>query len=198
MAKVTAMRVMATMAPFSLRWEPLFIRCSQKAMALPNHTIGCGSRAGSPKIRSSNQPKSKGNMAIRLIIAKYLVDTVYIHILSYMVSQLVILFLLEVGKTLYWTCSRSLIPEQIFDDGRIVEEAVDIGADAMIGLEDGLVSIADTLMDLIALAWLTIELEGDLAGGLLGIHRSVDGQNSKTWQTRNIAFNPFRVFDDLS
>ena len=56
-------RPTAHKAPFSIRWLPLFNRCSPLAIILPNPTIGCGSHEGSPNKRSSNQPINRGNMA---------------------------------------------------------------------------------------------------------------------------------------
>ena len=85
----------------------------------------------------------------------------------------------------------------MFYDGGVVEETVDIRPDAMVGLHDGLVGVADALMYLIALACLPIELEADLPRGLLGRHRSADGQESKSWQTADAALDALWVVDRL-
>ena len=90
--KTSRMRITAIKAPFSFRWEPLFIRCSQKAMALPNQTIGCGSLVGSPNSRSSSQPI---NNDIGLVIGQYLIESLHVQMTTDMISQFIVLLLLE-------------------------------------------------------------------------------------------------------
>ena len=51
---------------------------------------------------------------------------------------------------------------------------MNVGADAMIGLQNGLVSIADALMNLVALTHMAFESEGDLLSGLLMSHGRMD------------------------
>ncbi len=75
---------------------------------------------------------------------------------------------------------------------------MNVGADAVVCLQDGLVGIADTLMDFIPLTFLPFELERHLTGGLLRSHRGMDGQQSKTRQTLDVTLNAIRVFDGLS
>ena len=91
-----------------------------------------------------------------------------------------------------------MLAEQVFNDGSIVEEAVDVGANAVVGLQDGLVGIADPLVNLVALALLTIELECHLLGGLLLRHRGVDRQQTQARQTGDGALDAFGVVDRLS
>ena len=103
-------------------------------------------------------------------------------------SQFVVLFVLEglqiMGTVLmtsrFASITRTIpvILQQVFYDGRIIKEPVDVGADAVVSLQDGLVGIADTLMNLVTLTRLTIKIERHLTRGLLGRHRSVDGQES--------------------
>ena len=64
----------------------------------------------------------------------------------------------------------------MLNDGGIIEEAVNVCAYAMVCLENGVIGIADTLMNLVALTLLTIELERHLTSGLLLRHRGVDRQ----------------------
>ena len=52
---------------------------------------------------------------------------------------------------------------------------MNIGADTMGGLQDGLVCITNALMNLIALTRLTFELEGNLSGGFLRGYGCMDG-----------------------
>ena len=103
-----------------------------------------------------------------------LVNSFHIHILAHMLSKLVVLLFLKVGIALYRSSANGFFFQQIFGDGCIVEKTVDIGADAMVGLKDGFLCITDALMNLVALTRMTFELEGNLLGGLLGRHGSVD------------------------
>ena len=119
--------------------------------------------------------------------------------LAHMVSKFVVLFLFKVGIALHFAfCIFNFeFLQNMFYDGGIVEEAVDVCPDAMVGLHDGLVGVADSLMYLIALACLPIELEADLPRGLLGRHRGADGQESKSWQTADATLNALGVVDRL-
>ena len=135
-----------------------------------------------------------------IIASQDLIDAFHIDILADMSSQLVVLLVLESGDTLS-VQRRPLnrkMAQQLLNDGGIVEEAVNVGADAMGCLEDGLVSITDTLMNLVALTLLTIEQERHLTGGLLLRHRGVDGQQTQTRQTADAALDTFGVVDSLS
>ena len=119
--------------------------------------------------------------------------------LAHMVSKFVILFLFKVGIALHFAfCIFNFeFLQNMFYDGGIVEEAVDVCSNAMVGLHDGLVGVADALMYLIALACLSVELEADLPRGLLGRHRSADGQESKSWQAADATLNAIGVVDRL-
>ena len=75
---------------------------------------------------------------------------------------------------------------------------MNIGTDAMVGFQNGLVGIADALMYLVALTRLSVELEGNLTSSLLGSHRGVDGQQTETRQGRNVALDAIGVVDGLS
>ena len=92
-------------------------------------------------------------------------------------GKLVVLLIFKIGITLgaqRGTLSH-MLAQHVLNDRRVVEESVNVGADAMVSLEDSLVSIADTLMNLVAAALLSIELEGDLASGLLCCDGRMDG-----------------------
>ena len=73
-----------------------------------------------------------------------------------------------------------------------------IGADAMVGLQDSLSSITDALMNLIALTLVTFEQKRYLLSGLLRRHRGMNGQQAKTWQTRDTALDAIWVFNRLT
>ena len=75
---------------------------------------------------------------------------------------------------------------------------MNVGADAMIGLQNGLVGIADALMNLVALARLALELESDLLGGLLRGHGCMDRQQAKAWQAGDRTLNAVGIADGLS
>ena len=75
---------------------------------------------------------------------------------------------------------------------------MNVGADAMIGLQNRLVGIADALMNLIALTCLTFELEGNLLGSLLMGHDCMDRQKAETWQAGDNTLNAVGVADGLS
>ena len=135
-----------------------------------------------------------------IIAGQDLIDAFHIYVLADMSSQLVVLLVFEISEALgaqRGTLSH-MFAQQVLNDGCIVKEAVNVGADAMISLEDGLVSIADTLMNLLALTLLTIELERHLTGGLLLCHRGVDGQQAQTRQTTDATLDAFGVVDSLS
>ncbi len=79
---------------------------------------------------------------------------------SYVVSQFVILFVLE-SLQITWTVlmiSRfasitrtvPMILQQMLDNRCIIEKTVNVGADAMVCLQYSLIGIADTLMNLVA------------------------------------------------
>ena len=91
-----------------------------------------------------------------------------------------------------------MLAQNMINHGGIVEEAVDVGADAMAGLQDGLIGIADTLMNLIALTCLSVELERDLLRGLVSSHGGVDRQQTESRQMLDVAFDTFRVVDGLT
>ena len=94
-------------------------------------------------------------------------------------SQFVVLFVLEGFLTFSdWLLAFSDWLQQVFDDGPIIKETVNVGANTMIILQDGLIGIADTLMNLVTLTRLTIKIERHLTRGLLGCHRCIDGQES--------------------
>ena len=87
----------------------------------------------------------------------------YVNILADVGGQFVVLFFLELGIALDFVMSSvALSPihellEQMLYDGGVVEKAVNVGADAMVGLKDGLIRVAHTLMYLIALTSLPVE-----------------------------------------
>ena len=92
-------------------------------------------------------------------------------------SQLIVLLLFEGSMTYSYlgvVISCLMLLEQMLDDWHIVEETVDIGANAMTSLHDRLVGIADTLMNLVALTRLTFKLESDLPSSLLRCHGGVN------------------------
>ena len=92
-------------------------------------------------------------------------------------GKLVVLLIFKIGITLgaqRGTLSH-MFAQQVLNDRRVVEESVNVGADAMVSLEDSLVSIADTLMNLVALTCLAIELKSDLLSSFFCRHRGVDG-----------------------
>ena len=66
------------------------------------------------------------------------------------------------------------LAEDEVDDGRIVQAAVDVGADDVATDDDGVVGRRAALMNLVAAAGLALKAELHLAGGLLGRHGSVD------------------------
>ena len=68
----------------------------------------------------------------------------------------------------------------------------------MVGLQDSLNSIADTLMNLVALTLVTFEHKRHLFGGLLRCHCGMNRQQTKTWQTRDTAFDAIRIFNRLT
>ena len=88
--------------------------------------------------------------------------------------------------------------QQILNDRRIVEKTVNVSTYAMVSLQDGLICIADALMNLIALTRLTFKLEGYLPGGLLVGHGRMDRQQPETWQAGDGALNAIGVADRLS
>ena len=75
---------------------------------------------------------------------------------------------------------------------------MDIGTDTMVGLHDGLVGIADTLVNLVAIALLIFELESDLLGGLFCSHGCMDGQQTETWEAGNGALYAIGVANGLA
>ena len=91
-----------------------------------------------------------------------------------------------------------MLAQYVFYDGGIVEETVNIGADTMVGLQDGLVGIADALVNLVALTCLPIKLERDLLGGFLCSHGGVDGQQTESWQMLDVTLDAFRVVNGLT
>ena len=62
--KTNKIKHIAITAPLAIRCAPWLRRCSPHEIILPNHTMGCGNRDGSPKMKSSNQPNSNGNINI--------------------------------------------------------------------------------------------------------------------------------------
>ena len=119
-----------------------------------------------------------------------------------MLGEFVVLLLLEIrvvdgGSQL--SGGRFPYPaKQVLDDRLIVEETMNIGADAVVGLQNGLVRIADALMNLVALTLLTFELEGYLLGGFLMSHGRMDRQQAKTGQAGNGTLDAVGVADGLS
>ena len=112
--------------------------------------------------------------------------------------MLVVLLFLKVGIALYRSSVNGFFFHQIFDDGCIVEKTMDIGADAMISLENYLIGIAHALVYLVTLTLLPLKLEGDLTSGFLLRHRGVDRQQSEARQTLDAALDAIGVFDSLS
>ena len=87
--------------------------------------------------------------------------------LADMLCELVVLMFLKVWIALYRNGVNGLVFEQVLNDRRVIKEAVDVGADTMVCLHDGLIGIAHALVNLVALTCLAFELEGDLSRGLL-------------------------------
>ena len=129
-----------------------------------------------------------------------MIDAFHVYMLAHVGSEFVVLLFLEVGIAL--GALRGLLShmfaQYVFDDRGIVEEAVDIGADAMVGLQDGLAGVADALVDLVALTCLTFELERDLPGGFACSHGGMDRQQTESWQMLDVAFDAFWVIDGLT
>ena len=110
-----------------------------------------------------------------LLRLQELVETWNINVLADVVGQLVILLFLEFCRGKFSTfLIFNFILEYMLNDWCVVKEAVDIGSYAVVSLQNGLVSIADALMYLVALTHLTFELESDLLSGLLMSHGGMD------------------------
>ena len=65
-------------APFRKRAFPLFKRCSQKEMALPKATTGCGNQTGSPSQWSSNHAVSNGRFRLKAIPNMMIISSISI------------------------------------------------------------------------------------------------------------------------
>ena len=75
---------------------------------------------------------------------------------------------------------------------------MNIGSYAVVSLQNGLVSIAHALMNLITLTGLSLKLEGDLSCGLLWCHRGLNRQQPETRQTGDSTLDAIGVIDHLS
>ena len=64
---------------------------------------------------------------------------------AHMVSQLVILFVLEVSQTLHGLGIGGRTLKQVLDDRGIVEKSVDIGADTMVAHHNTLTAVPSSL-----------------------------------------------------
>ena len=117
-------------------------------------------------------------------------------------SQLVVLRFFEslgiLSGSKFFTLHFSFFPQNVLYDGLIIQEAVDISADAMVSLQNGFAGIAHTLVNLVSLTCLTLKLEGDLTSGFLLRHRGVDRQQAEARQTFDAALDALWVFDGLS
>ena len=129
-----------------------------------------------------------------------MIDAFHVHMLAHVGSEFVVLLFFEVGIALgaLWGLLIHMLAQYVFDDGGIVEEAVYIGADAMVGLQDGLAGVADALVDLVALTCLTFELKCDLPGGFASSHGGMDRQQTESWQMLDVALDTFWVVDGLA
>ena len=80
-----------------------------------------------------------------------------------MLSESVVLLLLKIRivdcGSQFYTFHFSFFTQQVFYDRSIVEETMNVGAYAVVSLQNGLVCIANALMNLVALTRLTFELE---------------------------------------
>ena len=104
-----------------------------------------------------------------------LIESWNVYMLADMLCELVVLMFLKVWIALYRNGVNGLVLEQVRYDRRVIQEAVDVGADAMVCLHDGLIGIAHALVNLVAQACLAFKLEGDLSRGLLSVHGGMDG-----------------------
>lgn len=119
-------------------------------------------------------------------------------------SQFVILLFLELSRR-YLSTSFTFHSfifyftlEYLLYDGGVVKETVDVSADAMVCLKDGFVSVADALMDFVALTFVAVEQEVYLARSLLCRHRGVDRQEAKPREAGYRSLDTFGIADGLS
>ena len=86
----------------------------------------------------------------------------------------------------------------MLDYGGVVKQAVNVGADAVISLEDLFVRVAYALVDFVAVALVAAEGEGHLPCGLGGGDGGVDGQQAESSLGGGCALQSVGVADGLS
>lgn len=98
-----------------------------------------------------------------------------VQVLTDMGGEAVVLLFLKGGVAFDGRNGGCFVLEEVVDDRRVVKETMDVGAYAMVSLKDGLVGVADALVNFITLALMAVELEGHLTRGLFRCHCGMNG-----------------------